>query len=197
MPNYKATIIGNGLQESKTKKTPSIHLQVRCDIDLEKNEHCDKVLYADLWLSDNAQKHTIDTLRAIGYDGGFAELNTPVLVGYEVEITTFFEDYNGKSYEKVNFVNAVGSFANRGVKPLDENVARGLSARYEAMFRNTKATNKPSINQNVNNQGANAPATAPANNNPYSYRNNANQASPTAPGAPNAPTSEELDGLPF
>lgn len=154
MATYKGTITGNGLAESKEKKTPSVHLQIKAEINLETKEGVDKTFYADLWLSDKAKERTVDTLRAIGFEGNsIAELNTPCLVGYEVEISTYFDDYNGK--EKVNFVNAIGSFAKRGVKPLDDNITRGLSARYDSLFRNKKATAKPSINK--------AAATAPQN----------------------------------
>lgn len=159
MATYKATIIGNGLAESKEKKTPSVHLMLKAEFNLETKEAVDKTFYADLWLSDKAKEHTVDTLRAIGFEGNsIAELNTPCLVGYEVEISTYLEEYNGNTYEKVNFVNAIGSYEKRGVKPLDDNITKGLSARYDSLFRNKKATAKPSINRN-----AQAAATAPQN----------------------------------
>lgn len=157
MATYKATIIGNGLAESKEKKTPSIHLQLKAEFNLETKESVDKTLYADLWLSDKAKDNTVKTLRDIGFEGtSIAELNTPCLVGYEVEITTYDEEYKGQMREKVNFVNAVGSYEKRGVKPLDDSITRSLSARYDSLFRNTKATNKPSINKS-----ATAPQVAP------------------------------------
>lgn len=179
MATYKATIIGNGLAESKEKKTPSVHLMLKAEFNLETKEAVDKTFYADLWLSDKAKERTVDTLRAIGFEGNsIAELNAPCLVGYEVEISTYFEDYNGNSYEKVNFVNAVGSFEKRGVKPLDDNITMGLSARYDSLFRNKKATAKPSINKNVVNA-----ASTPQNT--------------QAPSAPNFGNEEDDGGLPF
>lgn len=179
MATYKATILGNGLAESKEKKTPSIHIMLKAEFNLETKEAVDKTFYADLWLSEKAKDRSVETLRAIGFEGNsIAELNTPCLVGYEVEISTYFEDYNGNSYEKVNFINAVGSFEKRGVKPLDDSITRSLSARYDSLFRSKKATAKPSINK-----AAHAAANAP-------------QSANTAPTAPGFESVDE-DGLPF
>ena len=94
---------------------------------------------------------------------------------------TYWEDYNGKQYEKVNFINAIGSFAKRGVKPIEDSKAKSLASRYDSLFRNTKPTAKPSINMNAVN-AANA-AT------------NASQ-SAGAPAAPNYNTAAD-DDLPF
>lgn len=182
MATYKATIIGNGLAESKEKKTPSIHIMLKAEFDLETKEAVDKTFYADLWLSENAKQNTINTLRAIGFEGNsIAELNTPCLVGYEVEVSTYWEDYNGRQYEKVNFINAIGSFAKRGMKPIEDSKAKSLASRYDSLFLNTKPIAKPSINMNAVN-AANA-AT------------NASQ-SAGAPAAPNYNTAADED-LPF
>ena len=182
MPTYLATITGNAIAESKNNHTPSVHLQLKCEQDLEAKKGTDKVLYADLWLTDKAKEKTVETLRAIGYEGGFAELNTPSLVGYQVEVSTYFEDYNGNSYEKVNFVNPVGSFAKRGVKPADAGIVRGLSAKYDSLFRSKKATGKAVINT--------AATAAPTQQNAPQQGN-----APTAPGFDSQ--GGAYDDLPF
>jgi len=188
MATYKAIIIGNGLAESKEKHTPSVRLQLKTLVNLETKQYVERTFYADLWLSDNAKDRTVDTLRAIGYEGNsIAELNTPCLVGYEVEVSTLMDEYNGNMTEKVNFVNAVGSFAKRGVKPLDENVTRNLASRYDSLFRNKKPTAKPVINME-----------AVKNAQVQQNAKNAPQNAYSAHGAPNAPTfNSQEDDLPF
>ena len=57
--------------------------------------------------------------------------------GKACEIKTKTEEYNGKSYEKVEYVNAPGSFANRGVKSCDDATARRIASRYDAILRNS------------------------------------------------------------
>ena len=139
MANYSATITGHGLAVSKEKRTPSVKLSLKAHNDLDSGEACDKTFYADLWLSDNAAERTARTLRAIGWNGmDAAELNDgQTLVGIEVEISTEFEDYNGESREKVKFVNEAGNFAKRGVKPLDDNAARAIVSKFNALLKNT------------------------------------------------------------
>ena len=141
MPNYRGTIMSHALAESKKSHTPSVKLHIRLDYDLDKQQPVvdGRVLYADLWLSDNAVDRTAETLRDIGYEGyDFEDLNGTCLEGYQVEITTDFEEYNGKSYEKVSFVNPVGHYASRGIKPVADGIAKNISRKYSAALRKFK-----------------------------------------------------------
>ena len=190
MANYHAVILSNALAFSKEKGTPSVKLQIKTKTNLDNGLPVEKILYADLWLSENAKTRTIETLRAIGFAGNdITELNYPCLVGYEVEISTSFDDYKGNSYEKIDFVNEVGSFNNRGLKSIDDAAAKKLAASLNSVLRNSKNVGKAHISPNANRSAAPA-AAAP---NPYSR----NAAATSAPAAPMAENPAFDDGLPF
>lgn len=170
MPNYTATITGHGFAESKNSHTPSIKFSLKATFDLDAQQPVDKTFYNDLWLSDKAIENTCKTLREIGFNSdNMADLNdSSLMVGTEIEISTEFEEYNGNEYEKVRFMNKAGSYANRGIKPMDTNQAKRLAAKY---------------NQALKNAQKRAPQHQPA---PDSRGNVQNQA-----------TVEEGDDLPF
>lgn len=141
MPTYRGTIMSHALAESKVNHTPSVKLHIRADFDLDKQVRLTegKVYYADLWLSDNAVDRTAETLRDLGYTGyDLEELNGTCMEGFECEFSTSFEDFNGKSYEKVNYVNPVGHYAARGIKPVSEGIAKSISRKYSAALRKFK-----------------------------------------------------------
>lgn len=159
MATYHAVITSNALAFSRQKNTPSIKLQLKTDTRLDDNAPVEKTFYADLWLSDNAKTRTVETLRAIGYAGNdLTELNNPCLMGYEVEVSTSYEDYNGKSYEKVDFVNEVGSYEKRGIKSIDDAQAKRLASSLNAIFRNSKNVGKAHIKADMQKQQDEAPA---------------------------------------
>lgn len=152
MANYKAIITGHGFAESKNTRTPSIKLSLKATECLDDNTPCDKFFYADLWLSDKAIERTCATLREIGFQGSdMGELNDgQTLVNTEIEITTENEEYNGAWREKVKFVNAAGSFSNRGVKPMDAQQARSIAAKYNSFLKNAP---KKTVAQNAPKKG--------------------------------------------
>lgn len=142
MANYAGTIIAHALSESKENHTPSIKLQIQVYEDLEAKRPAEGVYTADLWLTDKAAPHSMATLRALGYDADTLEpLNNDgsagIMVGTQCEIKTKTEEYQGKVYEKVEYVNAPGSFAKRGVKSCEDAQAKRIAARYDAILRNT------------------------------------------------------------
>ena len=138
MANYSGIITSHGLAESKNNHTPSVKLCIKATTCLDDGNACDKTFYADLWLTDNSAQNTIKTLRDIGWQGmDFATLNGGNdLEGFEVEITTEVETYEGNDYEKVRFVNKPGHFASRGVKAMDANQAKVVVAKYNALLKN-------------------------------------------------------------
>lgn len=143
MPVYVGKIMGNGLRESKHSHTPSVVLHVQTERDLNEGTLIMKDFYADLWLTEKTAKKTMETLRNIGFEGASLEdLNNPVLEGIKVEITTQFDEYNGETKERVAFVNEVGHLAKRSIKPCDENTSKRISAKYDAILRNTKRKEK-------------------------------------------------------
>ena len=151
MANYKATITGHGFAESKNTHTPSIKFSLKATFDLDAQQTCEKTFYADLWLSDKAIENTCKTLRDIGFQGdNMGDLNdTQCLVDTEVEITTENDEYNGETRERVKFMNAAGSFAKRGVKPMDENHAKAIAAKYSMYLRNAKKKTPSQTKPNV------------------------------------------------
>lgn len=138
MANYSGIITGHALAESKNNHTPSVKLCIKATTCLDDGSACNKYFYADLWLTDNSTQNTIKTLRDIGWQGmDFSTLNGGNdLEGFEVEITTEVETYEGNDYEKVRFVNKPGHFASRGVKAMDANQAKAVVAKYNALLKN-------------------------------------------------------------
>ena len=159
MANYSATITGHGFAESKNTHTPSIKFALKATYDLDAQQPVD---YADLWLSDKAIENTCKTLRDIGFNSdNMQDLNdSGVMVGVEVEITTEDDEYNGQVREKVKFMNAAGSYARRGVKPMDSTQAKKLAAKYNSALKNAQKRapqHQPSPDQFGATQGNGAP----------------------------------------
>lgn len=140
MANYSAEIIGTALGESKEKRTPFVAMQVRTIKCLDTDEEKELKFTATLWLSDKAVERTVKTLRELGFDGQtLIDLNLPdTMAGLMCEITTKTEEYNGKTEERVAFVNKPGSFANRGLRSCSEDMAKSISARFDACLRSGK-----------------------------------------------------------
>lgn len=144
MANYAGTIVAHALAESRENHTPSIKLQIQVHTDLDSRKPVDALYYADLWLTDKAVDKTMATLRALGYNEDTLEplndSNRMIMRGFPVEIKTRPEEYNGKVYDKVEYVNAPGSFASRGVSSCDDATAKRIASRYDAILRNTRAS---------------------------------------------------------
>lgn len=141
MANYAGTIVAHALAESRENHTPSIKLQIQVHTDLDSRKPVDALYYADLWLTDKAVDKTMATLRALGYNEDTLEplndANRMIMRGFPVEIKTRPEEYNGRVYDKVEYVNAPGSFASRGVSSCDDATARRIASRYDSVLRNS------------------------------------------------------------
>lgn len=150
MANYLAKITDTAIVESKEKKTPSVKLSLDIVKDLDTGaEIFGRRIYADLWLSEKCIDRTAETLASIGCPcDNFEDLNygNP-MKGIDVEISTDFEEYNGKEYEKVAFVNQVGHYANRGVKKGDEDMVKKVSRQFSAVL---KAAKKRAVDKEAN-----------------------------------------------
>lgn len=125
---YRAYCVGNKLAESSTAKTPSVKLIFKTTFDHDAPENrVEKTLFADLWLSEKCFERTMDTLtKVMGWSGdNLFEMNDPMkLAGIEVDLVTGEEDYNGKTMEKVKFINAPGSLS---VTPMEDGQASLLA----------------------------------------------------------------------
>jgi hypothetical protein len=148
---YKAICTGNALAESKEKKTPSVRLSLQTQFDYNDPEvPCVKTFQTDLWLSDSAFERTLDTLTNVfGWDGeNVYELNvdTSMFASIECDITTVEEEYNGRVYEKVKFVNKVNA-----VRPMDEMAAIDLNQKMSAKLALYRQKNQgkpiPTVNK--------------------------------------------------
>lgn len=142
MPNYIATIMSHGLAKSSVKGTPSVKLHLSAEKNLDTGDAVEgKIFYADLWMSEKTVDRTVETLRNIGYEGNsFEDMNGNCLEGTKVEIVTDFEDYQTqdgewKTSEKVKYVNPVGSYGGRGVKPIDNKDAHDIARQYDSVLR--------------------------------------------------------------
>ena len=147
MANYLATISDTAISESKTKKTPSVKICFDLKKDLDTGaELMGRRLMADLWLNENCIERTAQTLADIGCPcENFEDLNyNNPMKGIECELSTDFEEYNGKEYEKVAFINPVGHYANRGVKKGDEDMVKKVSRQFSAVL---KAAKKRSVDK--------------------------------------------------
>lgn len=167
---YAAVVTANALQTTQNG-TDSVAIQFQATNNLTANEECDKKFIANLWITPNAVENTIKTLREVfDYKGNsFVPLNDPsCLLGKECEISVEYEEYNGELRAKVRWINKAGSFSARRIKPVADQVANSIGARFDAYFK----------------QGS----TRPAANNPYSASNR--NAPPSY-----APTGD--DDLPF
>jgi len=187
MAYYEGKIQSHALGESKENHTPSVRLKVDAVLDQDTGNPVSKQFWVDLWLTDKAIQRTAETLRSLGFQGSsFAELNFGQdLVGVPCELVTQFEQYNGQDVERVKYVNAPGSYANRGIKACDENTAKRIAQRYDAILRNTRAaSNGP------------APAARAAQPRPVNPRPAAQQL-PPPPSADDYLQPSGPDDLPF
>ena len=104
MEKVKAVCEWSTLATSKERGTPSI----KCKFKLDGGEY----IYHDLWLSEKAFDRTMDTLR--GVFGWFGDnvvdffKRHELLNNVEVELVIDDEDYQGKTYKKVKYVNPIG-----------------------------------------------------------------------------------------
>jgi hypothetical protein len=116
----KSVITKTSLEKSKEKGTLSVCLWLKLipnDKDGFLPAGVDEVQYAHLYLTDRTIDRTVKTLRDLGWQGKDWEeelhCNNP-LEGVECSITGDFEEYNGKSRFKIQWVNASGQVRDIG-----------------------------------------------------------------------------------
>lgn len=129
MPEYHAIVHENAIQTTQNG-TPSVAIKVRTDDG--------KFFIGHLWLTEKAAKRTMETLRNVFFFTGDSlnDLREPILSGRQCQITTEFEEYNGKSYEKISFFNPVGG-GGQSLKAVDEMALASISAKFDAMLIGT------------------------------------------------------------
>lgn len=148
MANYLAKITAHSLAESKGKGVPYVKIIVETHKDLDRDEEIVKNLYASLWLTEKAVERTMKTLRVLGYQSdSLNDLNcTNCLCGVMCEVSTEWTEWNGQQREEVTFINEEGNRARRGFKPLDDDAAKRICNKYNAMLRGIAKGRPPKRN---------------------------------------------------
>ena len=139
MSNYSGTIVSHALAQSKSG-TPSVKLLINATKDLDSGSTVDQTFYADLWLTDKTAERSMTTLRELGYQSDTLDAINygKELVGTPCEIVTEIDSYEGKSTEKVKYVNRAGSYAERGIKSVGKTEAADICSKYDALLRATQ-----------------------------------------------------------
>ena len=93
-------VISGELIESKEKRTPGVELLFQLS-----DEDGGEQIRGTLWLSEGAIKRSVESLRHTGWQGDdLSELST---VGSKLcQIVVETEEYNGRGYPRVKWVNA-------------------------------------------------------------------------------------------
>lgn len=134
---YRAKCLTNSIAESKEKQTPGVKLQFLLLYNIETpNIPENKIVYADLWLSDAVFEKSMHTLtKVMGWKGNnLTEVNENNTLFQNVEVILVCEPelYNGKTTLKVKFVNPLA-------KRLDEEAMKNLDAKLAGKFAAYKA----------------------------------------------------------
>jgi len=109
------------LVNSKEKGTPGVELEL-------KNEHGEVITHT-LWITDKTMERVVKSLRHMGWVGDdISDLSSVGSQLCQIEVVT--EDYNGRGYPKVAWINANESTGGGGVQPrMDPAQAKAFAAR--------------------------------------------------------------------
>ena len=142
---YKAIVTANSLATSKDKGTPSVEIQVRTTNELPNGNQVALTLTGNLWLTPNTTDRTIETLAYVfGWAGNsFTELNKPILVGIECEITVEESEFNGRTQKKIAFFSKAGALGSRAKEPIEDAQARSIAALFDGALRAYKSKGGP------------------------------------------------------
>jgi hypothetical protein len=144
MEHIKAVVLGTTIWSAPNTGTPSVKVRFGVSDGVAKPYQ----LYHDLWLSEKAFDRTMDTLRGVlGWFG--CDLNdlyeSETLAGIEVDLAVEDEEFNGKMYKKVKFINPAGHVPKDAVTGVDQNAARRIAAELRGkitMFQQNAAAAK-------------------------------------------------------
>lgn len=123
-------VAGSGrLGKSKNKGTEFVSVETRFT-----NEGFDgEGLTWTGWLTEKAGERTIDTLRLMGWDGDdLTEQGLTGLGSAEFELVVEGEEYEGKTFSKIKFVNPLPT-------AMDADSAKALSDRFRDKIKSSKA----------------------------------------------------------
>lgn len=171
MTKYRAVCTGNALDTSREKKTPYVKLSFLTLYNHDDpTKPANKEMCAALWLSENAISRTLNTLSEVfGWRGDdLEELNVKgeLLAGIEADIVTDRETYNGKSREKIQFVNYPGKSSMARMEDASAaTISKSLKGKLLAHRQSEKDTVKKDrpapVKRNAETQASPKPPSAP------------------------------------
>lgn len=124
------------ITKSKNKGTPGALLLLRNDA----GDH----IYHTLWLSDGALENSVNTLKEVfGFDGNFETINDQVK-GKECSFTVEMEEYEGKEYPRVKWLNTP-----RASQPVEDSMLTALSRKARAIVGTPQQAKAPVDSDNV------------------------------------------------
>ena len=127
---YRARVVRDSavLGYSKNKGTPQIN------VDLELIDEGGIVMTWTGYFSDAANPYTIKNLRTLGFKGDdisdLSSLNNEKLV----QIVTEPEEFEGKVYEKIKFINPVGGFTMAEEQRMGDKERKTFAAQMRGAF---------------------------------------------------------------
>lgn len=108
---FMATVLGNSLQKSKDKQTPSVSIRVRTEYDINEPETPVRMnLIGNLWLTYKCMKQTVKTLQeAFSWKGhNITDFNEPILTGKKCQVVCELEEWEGEARWSIIFFNRPG-----------------------------------------------------------------------------------------
>lgn len=165
---YRAKIIGpvredGGIGEWGYAES-SGNLQIGLEFEIQENGVSTGVTVN--WMAsftDNTTQRINDSLKACGWDGECVSSLAGVMDN-EVEIVVEINEWNGKSYPKVAWVNRPGSGRIQFRQPIEAHEVKRLTTDLE---RKLKALNRPAGSKSAPKPTKPAPRKPPAEKDPY------------------------------
>jgi hypothetical protein len=139
MREIKAVVVDAYLAESEQKKTPSIKIVCEPLSEQERGLVGEKV-YTDLWLSDAALEKTLARFEEV-FGSRITDFAAAceTVKGKQVGLSMEEEEYNGKLYWKVKFINN----PTRERRQADPDLLAKLNARLRSLGIANVATSVP------------------------------------------------------
>lgn len=143
---FMAVCVGNRLKIAETG-TPSVNLKFLTLYDMANpTEQVNVTLFADLFLTENSFERSVETLEKVfGFTGDdLQEINnnTELFANIEAVLVVDEEEYNGKIYTKVKFINhPSGGFG----KKLEDSEAQRLGAQLRNKLKAYHMKNKTGV----------------------------------------------------
>lgn len=149
---YRAVVLGNTLQTSKEKGTPSVKIKLKCEFDvLRPDIPVTYIVYGDLWLTFKTIKKTLKTLKEVfEWKGKFIEdFNQPILAGKKCDIVVDEGEWDGKPTFDIQFFNKIG-----GLKSMELTDLQSLINEVQPMINEEMGITQEEHEENTANNAA-------------------------------------------